>query len=327
MQLGGNARYFVEIESSSELIKAVDYARANNLKFKVIGGGSNLIATDEGYHGLIIANRIRGISIEENDDGTVVISAGAGENWDSLVEHSVSLGLTGIEALSLIPGSVGATPIQNVGAYGQDVSQTITEAEVVDTSTNEVMIFDNESCGFEYRYSIFKGAEKDRFAIISVSFRLRRGTIEPPLYRALEGYLAENSIEDLSPATIRRAVIAIRMSKLPDPKVLANTGSFFKNPMISQQHFNELKDNYPEIPGFEAGPQIKVPAGWLLESCGFKNYHHDNGMGTHENHALVLVNRSASSYKDLAELRSEIKQAVEQKFDIELEQEPETLEP
>ncbi len=325
MNLGGEARYLTEATTKNDVVKAIDWARTRNLPFKVIGGGSNLIVTDKGYEGLIIVNKIQGIVATENDDLSLNLVCGAGEVWDNVVAYSVQLNLTGIEALSLVPGSVGATPVQNVGAYGQEVSNTIDQVETYDTDKNEFKILDKDDCGFAYRDSIFKSSQKERYIITGVSFRLMKGRIEPPLYESLQEYLDKHDIREYTPDIIREAVISVRKVKLPDPKDIANTGSFFKNPIVSQEKYDSLNEQFKDMPGFHVHDGIKVPAGWLLDHAGFKNYHHANGMGTHEHHALVLVNRSATKYAALAELKQEIMSKIQKKFDITLEQEPETL--
>lgn len=325
MKLGGPARYLVEALTKNDILKAVEWAKKRNIAIKVLGGGSNIVITDDGFDGLIIVNKIRGIVATETEDQSLILSCGAGEPWDEVVQYSVGLGLTGIEALSLIPGSTGATPVQNVGAYGQEVGDTILQVEAYDTTSHEFVVIDADDCNFGYRDSIFKSTEKDRYIITGVSFKLKQGQIEGPLYKGLQDHLDKHGVTEKTPAAIREAVITIRTRKLPDPSVIANTGSFFKNPVVSEEKFEAIKAKHPEVPGFHVHNGIKIPAGWLLEHSGFKDYDHGNGMATHRHHALVLVNRSATSYQALADIKQHLVSTVETNFGIHLEQEPETL--
>jgi len=326
MRLGGTAAYMLDIHQTSEISEAVAWAEERGLPVLMIGSGSNIVWRDEGYPGLILVNKIQGFEIhEEGGDFLVVIAAG--ENWDQTVERTVREGLTGIEALSLIPGTAGATPVQNVGAYGQEIAQTLVSVEAYDLQTKQMVAIPNEECEFGYRTSRFKTRDRGRFLITSITLRLKRDNPRPPFYAALEKYLADNGITSYTPQIIRDAVITIRTAKLPDPAKVANNGSFFANPTISQEHFAKLQAEYSDVPNWPTSDgRVKIPAAWLVEQAGFKDYHDpETGMGTWPKQPLVLVNEHAESTAQLLKFRQKILDAVQQKFGITLEQEPELL--
>jgi UDP-N-acetylmuramate dehydrogenase len=326
MALGGKAKYLVSVESKQDLIEAIGFASQNKLEVLITGGGSNIVWRDSGFDGLLIVNKIRGFELEnENDEGADLL-VGAGENWDFVVDRAVSLGLSGIECLSLVPGTAGATPVQNVGAYGQEIAETLVSLEAYDSQNKSFLTMLNEDCDFTYRDSCFK-KQPGRYFILSIRLHLKKTGLVPPLYKALEQYLEDNHIADTSPKTIRSAVIAIRQAKLPDPAKFKNCGSFFKNPIISSDQFNKLAADNPDVPHWEvAGGDIKVPAAWLVENAGFKDYVDDaSGMATWEGQSLVLVNQHARSTADLISFRDKIIDTVKSKFGIELIQEPELL--
>lgn len=327
MRLGGNAAYLTEIHSKDDLKEAVAWAESKQLPMLMIGGGSNIIWRDEGFMGLVMVNRIMGYEEYVSLDSHF-ITLGAGEIWDNAVMRTTAAGLTGIEALSLIPGTAGATVVQNVGAYGQDISQTLTSVEVFDRTTHQLTTVPTEACGFGYRKSNFQTEYRDRFFITAITLHLTASNPLPPYYSAVDRYLAEHKPDGaVTPHVIREAVIAIRQSKLPDPAVVANNGSFFSNPIVSQAKFLELATNYPDVPNWPADEgQVKLPAAWLLERAGFKDFHDPNtGMSTWPTQPLVLVNEHAKSTADLLTFRDAIIEAVQTKFDITLHQEPELL--
>ena len=331
MRLGGNADYLVNIKEKSDIPNALDWAAEKKLPTVMIGGGSNIIWKDSGFKGLVMVNKIPGFEISELDSDTVYVKVGAGENWDKTVERTVKKGLQGIEGLSLIPGTAGGAPVQNIGAYGQDVSQTLVSVEVYDTKTQQFVSLVNEECHFGYRTSRFKYKDKGRFYICSLTFALARKSPEPPFYDSLQRYIDQIGITEYTPASIREIVIAIRSSRLPDPAKVANNGSFFANPIISESRFKVLKDKYPSIPGWPVvgstnRKRVKVPAGWLIEQAGFKGFHdRKTGMATWHAQALVLVNEKAESTADLLIFRNRIIDEIKDKFGITLEQEPEIL--
>ena len=326
MRLGGDARYLTTVNSQDELAEAVKWAQENQQPILAIGDGSNLIFRDSGWEGLVIVMKIPGYEVIKDDEHISVIRIGGGENWDETVRRTVDSGLSGIEALSLIPGTAGAAPVQNIGAYGQEVAQTLEQVELYDPALNELKTLTNKECIFKYRDSIFKHEAGERYIITAITLRLSKSQMQPPFYDSLQRRLDENGVQEFTPAAIREAVIAIRSQKLPDPRQVANTGSFFKNPHIKKQQYETLKKTYPDMPGHESSDGlIKVPAGWLMEQAGFRDFRHDNGMGTYEKHALVFVNYSAHSYRDLALFKKEVIDKVRQLFGIELIQEPETV--
>lgn len=325
MGLGGTAAHLVTIETRLELLEALSWAQDQKLPVIMIGGGSNIIWRDEGFAGLVIVNKIERYETFHEDEENTYITAGSGENWDTIVERTAQAGLTGIEALSLIPGSAGATLVQNIGAYGQEIAQTLVTAEVFDLQANDFTTMRAEDCGFGYRTSRFKTTDRGRYFITAITLHLTKGSIQPPLYPSLNTYLETNKITDYSPMNIRNAVIAIRSSRLPDPALVHNNGSFFSNPIISVDQITELRSMYPQIPSWSMSDgRVKVPAAWLIEQIGYKNIHDSvTGMGTWPAQPLVLVNEHAKSTADLLTFKSRIEQSVINKFGIKLEQEPE----
>jgi UDP-N-acetylmuramate dehydrogenase len=325
MGLGGNAAYLCTVSSSDELIESASWAKERNLPVIMIGSGSNIVWRDEGYEGLVIVNNILSYEKSEAND-EVYLKVGAGEIWDYVVERSVNDNLTGIEALSLIPGKAGATPVQNVGAYGQDLSQTLVEVEAYDSSTDQLVTLKEDECDFGYRTSRFKTKDHGRFFILSINLKLRRADPKPPFYPNVQAYFDEHQIANPTAQDLRQAVIAIRSAKLPDPKIVKNNGSFFGNPIISQQAFESLQQTYKDIPNWPAGDDIKLPAAWLIEQAGFKDVHDsETGMATWPKQSLVIVNEHANSTADLLRFKQKIVEAVQDKFSVTLEQEPELL--
>lgn len=324
MRLGGKAAALVEIASKDELLEALVWAENKQLPVLVLGGGSNVIFSD-GFDGLVIVNHIPGFTVVEESDATTTLQIGAGENWDEVVDRTVKLGLSGIEKLSLIPGTAGATPVQNVGAYGAEIADVFVELEAYDMQTKQFVTLDKAACNFSYRNSIFKSVHDRRYVITSITLQLTRHQPEPPFYEVLQCYLDERNTHEYSVQTIRDAVIAIRNSKLPDPTIIANTGSFFKNPIIPAAQFTELAQRFPEMPHWPTKDgQVKLPAGWLIDQAGLKGYQ-AHGMKIYEKNALVFVNDSAETYEDLAAFRQEIIEKIHTTFGVTLEQEPELI--
>lgn len=324
MRIGGNANYVAEVTSTEDLQQLYQNSKNQGQPIYVIGGGSNLIARDEGFSGVIIHNQIMGIDILDDNPTSTTIAAGAGEVWDKLVKYAVDLDLQGIEAMSGIPGTVGAAPVQNIGAYGQDLSGTFVSCEAYDTVTDSFVTLTWEDCQFSYRSSIFRGSTAGRYIITRVTLTLNKKHPEPPFYDALEKYLEARQIGTMSVTVqiIRNAVLDIRQNKLPDPAQLPNTGSFFKNPIVEKWKSDDLLKTYPDMPTYPVDDDhVKIPAGWLIESCDLRGavLH---GMKVHDGNAVVLVNQSATGYADLAAAREQITSAVRDKFQIILEQEP-----
>jgi UDP-N-acetylmuramate dehydrogenase len=327
MRLGGKANSVAHVRTKEELEEALTWAKKNNLEIVMIGSGSNIVWRDEGFKGLVIVNEFPGYEVTLDDGENYYVTVGAGENWDSVVERSVSDKASGIEALSLIPGTTGATPVQNVGAYGQDISETLFNLEAYDNTKKAFVTLTNKDCGFGYRSSIFKGSQKGRYFITSINLRLRKSHLKLPLYQSLQDYLTENDITDHSPYTIRKAVIAIRSAKLPDPALVANNGSFFANPLIDNDVFAKLKLVHPTIKHWPAGlDKQKLAAAWLIEKSGFKDVHdRATGMATWPTQPLILVNEKAKKTADLLEFKKKIIDSVKENFGVTLVQEPELL--
>jgi UDP-N-acetylmuramate dehydrogenase len=328
MRLGGVAAFLCEVSDRMEVLEALSWAQTKTLPVIMIGSGSNLVWRDEGFPGLVIVNKILRYEAFVEDDHNTYITVGAGEVWDSVVERSVQADLSGIEALSLIPGTAGATPIQNVGAYGQEIAQTLVTVEAFDVSIKDFVTLSASDCGFGYRTSRFKTTDHGRFYITALTLHLLKGNPEPPYYDAVQSYFTEHGMREITPAVMRQAVIAIRTAKLPDPAVVNNVGSFFANPVISQGELQQIQaDMGAELPYWTiADNQVKLPAAWLIEAAGFKGFHDQkSGMATWPAQPLVLVNEHARTTADLLAFKQKIVAAVEAKFHITLVQEPELL--
>lgn len=327
MRLGGPARWLTEVKSEKDLPEIIEWARSKDLPMIMIGQGSNIVWRDQGFPGLVIINQLLGREILDEDENGVTLRVGAGEVWDEVVERTVAKGWSGVEFLSKIPGLAGAAPVQNIGAYGAEIADTLIEVEAYDTKQESFGGILSDACGFSYRSSRFKNKDKGRFFITGIVLRLRKSNPKPPFYESLEDYFSQRNIGEFTPAVIREAVTAIRAIKLPDPSVVANNGSFFTNPFISSGQFERLKQKYPDIKGWPApGDRVKLAAGWLVEQAGFKDAHDDRtGMGTWKGSALVLVNEHARSTSDLLEFKQKIVFKVDEMFGVVLEQEPELL--
>lgn len=328
MRLGGNAKYLSEVHSKQELVELLDWAERMNTPTIMIGEGSNIIWTEDGYEGLVMVNKIMGFETQQLDDTRASFTLGAGESWDKVVEKTVELGFSGIEQLSFIPGTVGGTPVQNVGAYGQEIKNVLVDVEAYDKQIKQFVHLNKEECAFGYRTSRFKSQDKGRFFITAITVELAKRSLSPPFYAALQQYFDEHNITDFSPQSVRQAVIAIRTSKLPDPDETANNGSFFSNPIVTAEQFRKLYQHYPDMPSWKmADDTYKLSAAWLIEQAGFTKGYQDaeTGMGLWNKQALVMVNISANTADDLQLFKQKIVQAVETKFDITLEQEPETI--
>lgn len=322
MRLGGNARFMADIHSPSDISEIVGRAKSQQLPIFVLGGGSNTLVHDDGYNGLVLRNRIRGFEVIAETVSDVTIKVGAGEEWDEVVKRTVEMRLTGIEALSAIPGTAGAAPVQNIGAYGQEVSETIISIEAYDEQTDQLVTLTHDECHFGYRDSIFRGSALGRYIITSVTFRLYKSMPSPPFYRAVQDHLDAHNITIYTPQVIRDAVIAIRTNKLPDPSERPNTGSFFKNAIVEAWQVNDIKAEYPDMPLYDMPDNhFKIPTGWLIEQTGLKG-ELLHGMRVHDKNALVLINESATSFQDLIAARDEIIGAVRDQFRIQIEQEP-----
>lgn len=318
MRLGGPARYVLEVEQPRDVSDAYGFAGQFNMPTFVLGYGANTIGHDEGFNGAIIINRMRGITEELTTDGAILKVMG-GEYWDNVVEYACAKGLTGIEALSKIPGLTGAAPVQNIGAYGQEIADTLINIDVFDSATSTFRTLTKKDLQFSYRKSILNTTEKSRYFVISITLGLHSGEMSRPFYNSLERYISEHQITDFSPQSIREIVSEIRADKLPDPLEKASAGSFFKNIYLDHKQTEiALEKGYPVYQGKDGN---KINAGWLIEQCGFKGklLH---GIRVSDKAALVLINESCKSYNDLAAARSEITGKVYDKFGYWLEQEP-----
>lgn len=322
MQLGGPARFFTEIHTVDELRTAYKNAVERHVPWFIIGDGSNLIARDEGFNGLVLRMRIKGFEVLEDTLYATTIKIGAGENWDEVVKRTVTMRLSGIEAMSAIPGTMGAAPVQNVGAYGQEIASVLTSLEAYDTTTDTIVTLQNADCDFSYRHSIFRGSEQGRYIITSVTISLSKSPLAPPFYESLQNYFDAHAISLFTQQTIRDGVIAIRSDKLPDPAVKPSAGSFFKNALVEDWQYDALQKKYPDLKAYEMGNgTYKIPTGWLIEKLGFKAKLL-NGIRINEKNCLVLINESANGYADLAATRDEIINTVRDTFHIQIEQEP-----
>lgn len=288
----------------------------------ILGGGSNLLFTKD-FPGTIICPEFSRIKIEDHKGEHIIISAGAGVKWDKLVEWCVNMGFSGIENLSGIPGNVGAVPVQNIGAYGIEAGDSITRIRTISISDGKLRIFSNDECNFRYRSSIFKTSEKGRYLVTRVYFRLAINHNPNLSYGSLKDEVGKMGGPSLK--NIRTAVLKIRRSKLPDPDVIGNAGSFFKNPVVSKNTAVKLLKAFPGIPIYEdPSGNNKLAAGWLAEQCGWKGKRFGDA-GVHEKQALVLVNRGKATGKEIFELSEEIKKSIMKKFGIELEREVEVI--
>jgi UDP-N-acetylmuramate dehydrogenase len=324
MRLGGTAKYAVDVHTRQEMQQAVEWADAQGLPVIVIGHGSNVVWKDGEFAGLLIVNQIKGIEEQQEDDENYYITVGSGEAWDDIVAFTTAKGMTGIEALSLIPGTAGATPIQNVGAYGQEISTTLVSVQAYDRQTKQMVNLPGMDCAFGYRTSRFKTTDSGRFFITSITLHLLHQNPQPPFYQGVMEYLQQNNITVFTPQVVRDAVIAIRSARLPDPAVVANNGSFFANPIVEEGVIAQLEADYGDVPHWTVGEgKVKIPAAWLVEKSGFKGVHDaETGMATWETQAVVLVNEHAASTAQLLAFKSKIVDAVAAKFGVHLEQEP-----
>lgn len=327
MRLGGRAAYLSEVNDRFEIPQLLAWAKERNLPVLMVGDGSNIVWRDEGFNGLVLVNRIMRFEVYQEDETISYLTVGGGENWDSVVERSVGMGLNGIAELSLIPGTAGATPVQNVGAYGREIKDVLATVEAYDTQTDQFVTIPASGCDLTYRSSRFKTTDKGRYLITAITIMLRKDAPQPPFYEVLQTYFNEHGITQPTAANIRDAVVEIRSAKLPDPKLVANNGSFFANPIITDDRLYELRQSYPAIKAWPTDDnRAKISAAWLIEQAGFKDIHDDEtGMSTWSKQPLVLVNEHAKSTADLLNFKKKITDAVHTKFNIQLEQEPELL--
>ena len=316
--IDANARYFATFENIDELEELLTFD--SRLQTLTLGGGSNILFTKD-YDGLILKNEIKGIEELHEDSEHIYVKAGAGENWHQFVLYCIRRNWAGVENLSLIPGNVGASPMQNIGAYGVELEDILYSLEAFHLKERKLFSFSRNDCEFGYRNSVFKGRYKDQFVITSVTLRLKKIPIFHTSYGAINEELEKMGVKELSIQAVSQAVINIRLSKLPDPKVIGNAGSFFKNPVVSLDKCQELQSQYSGIIAYPFGREHKkLAAGWMIEQCGWKGQRKGDA-GCHERQALVLVNYGNAKGKEIYDLSEEILRSVKEKFGVNLERE------
>lgn len=314
------AKFLVEIASLEDFLELKESENYQRYPALILGGGSNILFTGD-YPGIVLKNRFEGIKVLDEDPDCQIIEIGAGEDWHDFVLNSVNQGLGGIENLSLIPGTVGAAPMQNIGAYGVEISEVFCELTAIDLETSELKTFDGPSCEFGYRTSIFKTSAKGKYFIQSVTLKLNKHPLLNTTYSGIKEKLNEMNPTAVDVKSVSEAVIAIRREKLPDPKQMGNAGSFFKNPIIDSLDFEGLQAEFKEVPSYHISPNsYKVPAAWLIEHCGWKGKRIGD-VGVHQNQALVLVNFGAGKGEDIKNLARKIQSSVADTFGIDLEPE------
>ena len=340
MRIGGPARFVITVTEKEDIPEAYKFAKEHNLPVWILGGGANTFSKDEGFEGVIILDRIMGISQvktpegEEEKEGVAYFKAYGGEQWDDLVTFVSERGYSGIEAMAGIPGTAGAAPVQNIGAYGQEVTQVIVSVEAYDTKLEKFVVVPASEMKMSYRKSIFNSGENvGRYFIYSTTVRVKKGQLNPPFYRSLQAYIDEHGETDFSPLNIARMVKEVRNSKLPDPEKIASAGSFFKNVYLTDEEADEAEARGIQVwrNAKEVGPDSPekrtnlVNSGWLIEEAGLKGkvFH---GMKVSDKAALILINESAKSYADLAAAREEITKIIFEKFGFKIEQEPDEIE-
>lgn len=313
-----NAKYLCRITTVEQLIELLQSPILKQEKHYILGGGSNVLFTQD-FDGLVIKDEIKGIETVREDDNHITVKVGAGENWHQFVMHAVTNDWGGVENLSLIPGTVGAAPMQNIGAYGVEVKNLIENVDAVELSTRRLRTFSNEECGFGYRESVFKRELAKKYFISSVTLRLTKKNHQlNTAYGAIQETLREMNVTHITIQAVSNAVINIRKSKLPDPIVIGNAGSFFKNPTVPLKQYEELQNSNPTVPGYPVDNQnVKIPAGWLIEQCGWKGKRINN-VGVHPKQALVLVNYGKGNGAEILSLAEKIQASVLEKFHIEL---------
>jgi UDP-N-acetylmuramate dehydrogenase len=323
LKVGGQFRYFVELSDKSQLPEVYKFAKEKKLPVFVLGGGSNMVFPDGVLEKVVVKINFSGFEILNDTSDYTDIKIGAGENWDSVVERSVDMNLSGIEAMSAIPGTAGATPVQNVGAYGQEIKDTLLEVEVFDVDSGNIKTLSNSLCGFSYRNSIFKGEAKGKYVITSITLRLSKSRPTIPNYPGVKRYFLENNINSPTLLQIREAIIDIRRDKLPDPKEIPSVGSFFKNTIVPKSVADDLKYQYPTMVVFPVNDkETKVPSGFLIEQVGLKGKNFGT-ISSYSHNAMVLVNNGGATRSDVEQVRDEITKIIFEKFGIKLETEPE----
>ena len=316
--IAAQAQHFASFQEVQQLPALL--ASYPNLPLLILGGGSNILFTAD-FQGLVLRNEIKGIQLLKEDSENVYVKSGAGEVWHEFVCHCIDHNWAGLENLSLIPGSVGASPMQNIGAYGVEIKDVFHELSAYHIASGEIHTFDKQQCQFGYRESVFKRALKNQYIIIDVTFKLHKVAEVKTSYGAIQQELEKMGVSEPTIQNVSQAVIAIRQSKLPDPKVLGNAGSFFKNPVVSIELFETIQRNYPEVSFYPVSEkEVKLAAGWLIERAGFKGLRKEN-CGVHDKQALVLVNYGGSTGQEIFDLSTQIIEQIQKLFGLTLERE------
>jgi UDP-N-acetylmuramate dehydrogenase len=318
--IAAQARYFASFSSVEELQELLAAPPEKGLDHMILGGGSNVLFT-RNYDGILLKNELKGITVVQEDDDYVYVKVGAGENWHGFVMDCIRNNRAGLENLSLIPGNVGASPMQNIGAYGVEIKDSFHQLEAYHLHDHAVVTFKNADCEFGYRESVFKRRYKGQFAILSVTYRLSKHPTLNTSYGAIEEELKHMGVQELSIQAISQAVINIRTSKLPNPAEIGNAGSFFKNPAIPAAKYETLKAAFPNIVAYPVdGGEYKLAAGWMIEQCGWKGFR-EGDAGVHARQALVLVNYGNATGNEIYQLSQHVLDSVQEKFGVELERE------
>jgi len=319
---GGPARFLVRVRNVEDLKEAADLVKKEKLPFFVLGGGANVLFPDEGYDGLVLKMEIGGMEFVEKENDITRVVAGAGEIWDDLVKETVERGLIGLENMTLVPGTVGAAPVQNIGCYGSEIKETCAFVEAFDPETLEIRIFPNEECKFTYRDSFFKTEEGKKYIVTRVAFDLSKNAPLKTEYRDVKEYLAKNNITSPSQKNIRAALVEIRTNKLPDLREYGCAGSFFKNPVVSIDFAEEFLKKYPEITVYPLKEGfVKLPVGWILDHiCNLRGIRHGH-VGAYKNQALVVVNHGGATTKEILEFAEFLQDEVKKKTNIDIEPE------
>jgi len=314
-------RYYVEVHSVEELTEALAFAGARKDPVLLLGGGSNVVLTRD-HPGLVVRIALKGVELLEETPDHCLLRAAAGEDWHSLVESCLQNDYFGLENLSLIPGTAGAAPIQNIGAFGVELRDRLESLEALDRSTRKIVRFSNQECGFSYRSSLFKKGFRDQYVITSVTLKLDKIPAPITSYGSVERELESMGVTEITPYDLSKAVCRLRRRRLPDPAVLGNAGSFFKNPVVQTETFNELKSRYEDLISFpETEEGVKLAAGWMIDRMGWKGFR--NGpVGVHTEHSLVLVNHGGATAEEILRLARDIQESVKGGFGVELEIEP-----
>lgn len=310
------AKFFIEIGNENEVKELFENSIFKNNEKLFLGGGSNVLFTKD-FEGIVILNKIKGIEVVKENSDSIFIKANGGEIWNDLVTFAVNHDYWGIENLALVPGTVGAAPIQNIGAYGGELKEVLESVEAYDIKNGEKKIFSKENCELGYRDSVFKNKFKGQYFITAITIILSKKNNKKITYKILQEYLDKNNIKIKNSKDISEAVSSIRRSKLPDLKILGNAGSFFKNVFLEKEKLQSLLEKYPDVPYFDENHLVKIPAGWLIEQCGWKGKRIGN-VGVHDKQALVLVNYGGATGKELKNLAFDIINSVNEKFGLKL---------